>query len=81
MAMVALVVVALAVTSDLCFKNKTLGFATVMMMMWHNGMQHDNCTCQRNHNLLSQMFHTMTIAPIRVPFRTPQRHCKDTTFS
>lgn len=64
MAMVALVVVALAVTSDLCFKNKTLGFATVMMMMWHNGMQHDNCTCQRNHCLLHQMFHLSAVTEL-----------------
>ena len=49
MAMVALVVVALTVTGDLGLKNKTLGFATIMMVMRHNGMQHDNCTCQRDH--------------------------------
>ena len=49
MAMVTLVVVALAVTGDLGLKNKTLGFATIVMMVRHNGMQHDNCTCQRDH--------------------------------
>ena len=81
MAMVALVVVALAVTGNFCLENKTPGFATVMMMMRHNGVKHDNCTCQRNHCLLNQMFHTMTFASPRVPFRTPRRHCKDTTFS
>ena len=64
MAMVALVVVALTVTGDLCLKNKTLGFATVMMMMRHNGVKHDNCTCQRNHCLLHQMFHLSAVTAL-----------------
>ena len=64
MAMVALVVVALAVTGDLCLKNKTLGFATIVVMVRHNGMQHDNCTCQRNHCLLHQMFHLSDITAL-----------------
>ena len=57
MMMVALMVVALAVTGDLCLKNKTLGFAKVMMVMRHNGVKHDNCTCQRNHYFSNQMPH------------------------
>ena len=44
--MVAIVMVTLAMTGDLRFKNKAFGFATVMMVMRHNSMQHDNCTCQ-----------------------------------
>ena len=64
MAMVALVVVALTVTGDLGLKNKTLGFATIMMVMRHNGMQHDNCTCQRNHCLLHQMFHLSAVTTL-----------------
>ena len=64
MAMVALVVVALAETGDLGLKNKTLGFATVMMMMRHNGVKHDNCTCQINHCLLHQMFHLSDITAL-----------------
>ena len=35
MAMVALVVVALAVTGNFCLENKTLGFATIVMMVRH----------------------------------------------
>ena len=49
MTMVALMVVALAVTGNFCLENKTLGFATIVVMVRHNGMQHDNCTCQRDH--------------------------------
>ena len=57
MTMVALMVVALAVTGDLGLKNKTLGIATIVVMVRHNGMQHDNCTCQRDHYFSNQMPH------------------------
>ena len=76
--MVALVVVALTVTGDLGLKNKTLGFATVMMMMRHNGVKHDNCTCQRDHYFSSQMPHitnfTSEIDPHVNPSLTLQRY-------
>ena len=78
MAMVALVVVALAVTGNFCLENKTLGFATIVVMVRHNGMQHDNCTCQRDHCLLHQMFHmtdfTSEINPQMNPSPTLQRY-------
>ena len=85
MAMVALVVVALAVTSDLGLKNKTLGFATIVMMVRHNGMKHDNCTCQRDHCLLHQMFHIKTVASLIMLFPrislTLQRYTKNLNYT
>ena len=85
MAMVALVVVALAVTGDLCLKNKALGFATVMMVMRHNGVKHDNCTCQRNHCLLHQMFHIKTVASLIMLLQhislTLQRYTKNLNYT
>ncbi len=85
MAMVALVVVALAVTSDLGLKNKTLGFATIVVMVRHNGMQHDNCTCQRDHCLLHQMFHIKTVASLIMLLQhislTLQRYTKNLNYT
>ncbi len=85
MAMVALVVVALAVTGDFCLENKTLGFATIVVMVRHNGMQHDNCTCQRDHCLLHQMFHIKTVASLIMLFprisSTLQRYTKNLNYT
>lgn len=85
MAMVALMVVALAVTGNFCLENKTLGFATIVVMVRHNGMKHDNCTCQRNHCLLHQMFHIKTVASLIMLFprisSTLQRYTKNLNYT
>lgn len=85
MAMVALMVVALAVTGNFCLENKTLGFATIVVMVRHNGVKHDNCTCQRNHCLLHQMFHIKTVASLIMLFprisSTLQRYTKNLNYT
>ena len=58
-AMVAvMVVVAVTMACEFGLKCETHGIAAVMVMVWHNGMQHDNRTCHRNHYLCHQMSHT-----------------------
>ena len=56
---VVVVTVAVAMTGEFCLKSETSGLVAVMMMMGHNGMQHDNHTCHHNHYLCHQMFHTI----------------------
>ena len=58
---VMMVVVAVAMTGNLRLKRQTFGLVTVVMMMGYDSMQHDNCTCHRNHYLCHQMFHIIDI--------------------
>ncbi len=60
MIVVVMVAVAMAMAGKFGLECETLGIAAVVMMVGYNGMQHDNCTCHRNHYLCHQMFHNIT---------------------
>ena len=52
-----MVVVAVAMAVNLCLESEPFGIAAVMVMVGHNGMEHDNRTCKHDHDFCHQMFH------------------------
>ena len=87
--MVRMVVVAIIITImrvmlmaamaiDFGLKNKPSLVRTIVVMVRHNGVHKNDCTCQSNHYFCSQMLHCMTFTGDIMVLSNAVSLCKNT---